>query len=196
MDKKFLEKTKYVDYDDKDIRALANMLKDFSKDEIDLIKITYEYVRDKIRHSWDYQDRRVTISASSVLSEGVGICWGKANLLAALLRANNIPAGFSYQRLALTDSPDSSFCIHALNTVYIQSLKKWIRLDARGNKEGVHAIFSLDEEHLAFPIKREGEKDYNDNHPLPDPNLMKTLEESDDMLDLYLHHLPDYLSYK
>ena len=194
MYEKYLEKTKYVDYDNKDIRALANKLKDESKDEIDLIKTTFEYVRDNIHHSWDYQDRRITISASSVLKEGVGICWCKANLLCALLRANNIPSGFSYQRLTLTDEKNSSFCIHALNTVFIRQLDKWIRLDARGNKKGVNAIFSTDKEYLAFPIKKEGEIDYHNNSYYPDPKLMKVLEESSDMLDLYLHHLPDSLS--
>lgn len=118
------------------------------------------------------------------------------NLLAALLRANGIPAGFSYQRLTLGDTPDSGYCIHALNTVYISSLKKWIRLDARGNKEGVNAGFSVGEEKLAFNITSIGEIDYLDNHASPDKGLMKVLENNDDALDMYLHHLPDCLSYE
>lgn len=138
---------------------------------------------------------RVTVTASDVLREGVGICWAKANLLAALLRANGIPAGFSYQRLTLGDTVDTGYCIHALNTVYIQSLDRWIRLDARGNKEGVNAQFSLDEEILAFHICSEGEIDYHDNHSEPDQGLMKVLETSSDAIDMYLHHLPDKLSY-
>ena len=195
MYEKYLEKTKYVDYDNINIQALAKKLKSEATDEIDLAKKTYEYVRDNIHHSFDYQDRRVTISASSVLKEGVGICWCKANLLCALLRCNNIPSGFSYQRLALTDDPNSTFCIHALNTIYLKSLDKWIRVDARGNKEGVNALFSLDKEYLAFPISREGEIDYHDNHAYPSINLMEALENSSDMLDLYYNHLPDELSY-
>ena len=39
--------------------------------------------------------------------------------------------------------------IHALNTVHIKDLNKWIRPDAWGNKENINAYFSLDEEHLA-----------------------------------------------
>lgn len=46
-----------------------------------------------IKHSWDVQDKRVTKTAAEVLEQGVGICWAKSNLLAALLRANGIPAG-------------------------------------------------------------------------------------------------------
>ncbi|MDO5157030.1 MAG: transglutaminase family protein [Eubacteriales bacterium] len=92
---KFLECTKYVDFDHPLIQELAKKLKTESADEIELIEKTYVYVRDEIHHSWDVQDKRVTVTASDVIREGVGICWAKANLLAALLRANGIPAGFS-----------------------------------------------------------------------------------------------------
>lgn len=195
IEKEYLEKTKYVNYDNPKVKELALKLKEESVDEIDLVKRTFEFVRDNIKHSWDAKDRRVTISASDVLEKGVGICWAKSNLLAALLRANNIPSGFSYQRLTLGDDESQGYCIHTLNTVYIKSLDKWIRLDSRGNKKGVDAQFSVNEEKLAFRIKSEGEIDYHDNHSYPDKGLMKVLEESSDALDMYLHHLPDKLNY-
>ena len=130
MYNEFLEKTEYVDYDDPAIKSLAERLKADSPDKLSLIRNTYHFVRDEIKHSWDAQDRRVTVSASDTLREGVGICWAKANLLAALLRANGIPVGFSYQRLTLGDTPDTGYCIHAMNTIYVSGLGKWIRLDA------------------------------------------------------------------
>lgn len=68
-------------------------------------------------------------------------------------------------------------------------------MDARGNKEGVKAEFSINEEKLAFKICSPGEVDYHDNHSAPDMGLMKVLEENTDALDMYLHHLPDKLSY-
>ena len=195
MYNEYLEKTEYVDYDDAGIRNVAEHLRNQAQDEVSLIRDTFYFVRDEIKHSWDAQDSRVTVTASDALREGVGICWAKSNLLAALLRANGIPAGFSYQRLTLGDTPDTGFCIHAMNTVYVKSLNKWIRLDARGNKEGVNAEFSVEEEQLAFQIKSEGEIDYHDNHSYPDKSLMKDLRESTDAIDMYLHHLPDQLSY-
>lgn len=195
MFNEYLEKTEYVNYDDIEVRKQADLLRKESADDLSLIEKSYLFVRDEVRHSWDVQDKRVTVSASDVLREGLGICWAKANLLAALLRANGIPAGFSYQRLTLGDTPDTGYCIHALNTVYMASLNKWIRLDARGNKEGINAEFSLNDEKLAFHITSEGEVDYHDNHSYPDKRLMKVLEESTDALDMYLHHLPDQLSY-
>ena len=191
---KFLENTHYVDFSNPSVRELAAKLKRESEDELSLIESTYIFVRDEIRHSWDAKDSRVTVTSADVLREGVGICWAKANLLAALLRANGIPAGFSYQRLTLGDTPDTGYCIHALNTVFVSSLNRWIRLDARGNKEGVNAQFSLDKEKLAFDIRCKGEVDYHDNHAEPDKGLMKVLEENSDAIDMYLHHLPDRLS--
>lgn len=195
MFEEYLEETEYVDYSDENIKKLAAVLKAESKGEIELIQKAYHYVRDVVKHSWDVQDTRVTVSASDVLREGVGICWAKANLLAALLRANGIPTGFSYQRLTLGDTPDTGYCIHALNTVFVASCDKWIRLDARGNKEGIQAEFSLDEEKLAFKISSEGEMDYRDNHSFPDESLMIVLKQSTDAIDMCLHHLPDTLGY-
>ena len=193
MFENYLEETEYVNYSDRNVNKLAQKLKNESNSEIDLIRNTFYFVRDKINHSWDVKDNRVTVSASDVLREGVGICWAKANLLAALLRANGIPSGFSYQRLTLGDTPDTGYCIHALNTVYVSTINKWIRLDARGNNKNIHAEFSLEDEILAFKICSEGEFDYRDNHSSPDEKLMMILNNSTDAIDMYLHHLPDRL---
>jgi len=57
-------------------------------------------------------------------------------LLAAILRGMDIPAGICYQKLTLYDKPEDGYCIHALNSVYLKDLGKWVRIDARGNKEG------------------------------------------------------------
>lgn len=115
-----------------------------------------------------------------------GICWTKSCLLAALLRANGIPAGISYQLLTRAEEDDrDGYVIHALNTVFISELNKWIRLDARGNKENVHAKFSLEEEKLAFPIRSQlGEIDYRDNNTDLDERLIHILQESNSILDV------------
>lgn len=115
-----------------------------------------------------------------------GICWTKSCFLAALLRANGIPSGISYQFLTRADdNADEGYIIHALNTVFISELNKWVRLDARGNKENVQADFCLDEEKLAFPIRSElGEVDYRDNNPDLDDRLIKILKESKNILEV------------
>jgi len=50
------------------------------------------------------------------------------------------------------DPPFEGLVLHGLNGIYLQSLAKWVRLDARGNTEGINAQFSLDKEQLAFPM--------------------------------------------
>jgi len=72
--------------------------------------------------------------------------------------------------------------IHALNTVYVD---KWIRLDARGNKDGVNAQFSIEDEHLAYQVRSElGEIDYKENYSDLDRRLVKILSESENVLEI------------
>lgn len=189
----YLSYSYYIDWKNPNIIQKAKDLL-ILDNEVDTVKRTYHFVRDEIKHSWDIQDRRVTARASDVLQEKVGICWAKANLLAALLRANQIPAGICYQRLTLEDTPESGYCIHALNAVYLSSLKSRIRLDARGNKEGIQAEMSLDQEQLAFAVRPElGEIDYQEVYAEPLPVTMDILEKSTDALYMYQHLLPQAL---
>ena len=129
----YLAFSHYIDWNEPSVQRKAKELKDSTEGEIELAKASYYFVRDEIKHSWDVQDKRVTATASDALREGVGICWAKSNLLAALLRANGIPAGICYQRLTLGSTPESGYCIHALNAIYLRSIDRWIRVDARGN---------------------------------------------------------------
>lgn len=187
----YLSDSKYINWKTDKILQKADELKQGKNDEVSLIKNIFEYVRDEIYHSWDVQDERVTKSASEVLQFKVGICWAKSNLLAALLRACGIPTGICYQKLTLGSKSENEFCIHALNAIYIKSLDRWVRVDARGNKPGVDAQFNPDKEQLAFSIHKDrGEIDYKVVYANPSEKLMDTLEKSDNMLYSYLHTLP------
>jgi transglutaminase-like putative cysteine protease len=159
--------------------------------EIEKAKIAFEFVRDEISHSWDIQSTRVTFKASEVLKYKEGICYAKANLLAALFRSQRIPTGFCYQRLMIFDTPDEGYSLHALNGVFLRSLNRWIRLDARGNKPGVQAEFSIDKEILAFPIQEEfDEKDFPTIYTKPNPKTISVLEKRTDALEMYKYYLP------
>lgn len=159
--------------------------------EADAAREVFRFVRDEVSHSWDVQGRRVTRSALDVLAYREGICYAKSHLAAALLRRAGLPAGICYQRLTLYDDASGGHAVHALNTVYLGSLGRWIRFDARGNKPGVDAQFSLDEERLAFAIRPEqGEIDYLRNHAEPHPAIARTLIENDDALAMYGEGLP------
>lgn len=182
----YLVSTESIDYNHSLIQTKMVDLKEKSNSPLDYIKRAYEYVRDEIPHSWDIRSEIVSRKASDVIGNKTGICWTKSCLLAALLRASGIPSGISYQLLTRADEDDSEgYIIHALNTVYIKELDKWIRLDARGNKENVHAQFSIDEERLAFSIREElGEIDYKDNNPDLDERLIKILKESKNVFEI------------
>ena len=120
-----------------------------------------------------------------MLENKTGICWSKSCLLAALLRANQIPSGISYQLLTRADDASEGYMIHALNTVYIKNLDKWFRLDARGNKENINARFSLDEECLAYSIRAEfSEIDYHDNHADLDERLVRILIKCENVFEI------------
>lgn len=186
IDKDYLLETECIDYNNSVIQEKVNELKLKSDSQLKYIENAYKFVRDEISHSWDIKSEVVSCKASEVLINRTGICWTKSSLLAALLRANGIPSGFSYQFLTRADdNADEGYIIHALNTVFINELNKWIRLDARGNKESVHADFCLDEEKLAFSIRSElGEVDYRDNNPDLDDRLIKILKESKNILEI------------
>jgi transglutaminase-like putative cysteine protease len=187
----YLQTSPLIDFDHPAIREHLVSHCSEGRSEIDMVRETYEFVRDQVAHSWDIGSRRVTAKASDVLTYREGICYAKSHLLAALLRAQGIPAGICYQKLTLGDTPETGHCIHALNTVYLASLARWIRLDARGNRPGIDAQFSIDRERLAFPVRPEfGECDYGTNDAVPHPKIVETLAAHGDCRAMYAHHLP------
>ena len=191
----YLKYDRVIDYDNEAIIKLADTLFQKAYNEIDFIKKTYEFVRDHISHSADINEDKVTCTASEVLKAGHGICFAKSHLLAALLRYKDIPTGFCYQKLILDDETAPVLIYHGLNGVYIRDYKKWIRLDARGNKAGVNAQFSIDAEQLAFPIRSEmGECDSFIVYPDPDIEVLKKLRNSKTRTELW-GNLPTELAY-
>lgn len=162
---KYLASSEHIDWEAPAVRSKAAQLAERSKDDLDIVSTCFVFVRDHIRHSWDYKLNPVTCSASEVLKYGTGYCYAKSHLLAALLRANGIPTGLCYQRLTIeNDRPP--YCLHGLNAVRIPSFD-WYRIDPRGNKPGVHAEFCPPVEKLAFPIAVPGESDLPEIWPEP-----------------------------
>jgi hypothetical protein len=171
---KYLESTEYIDWESPAILAKAKILAEDSSAPKEITRKCFEFVRDEIKHSWDYKLNPVTYKASDVLNHGTGYCYAKSHLLAALLRANNIPAGLCYQRLTITDIPP--FCLHGLNAVYLESFG-WYRIDARGNKQGVSAEFCPPVEKLAFPIATQEEADLPEIWAEPLPIVIQVLKQ-------------------
>ena len=182
----YLKYDNVIDYDKEAITELADTLFKRANNEFDFIKIAYEFVRDHISHSADINEDIITCTASEVLKAGHGICFAKSHLLAALLRCKSVPAGFCYQKLILDDETAPVLIYHGLNGVYIKDYKKWIRLDARGNKTGVNAQFSIETEQLAFPIRPEmGEIDSFIVYPDPDIKILEQMTKNKTRTELW-----------
>jgi len=114
------------------------------------------------------------------LAEGTGICHAKANLLAALLRARGIPAGFGFQRVTVADDESEGYCLHGFVVAEVDGRR--VPLDPRQGNE-----FS----ELAFAVRSEfDEYLFPGIWAEPDPGTMAVLDESQ-CLDCALKHLPD-----
>lgn len=191
----YLKSDDVIDYENKSIAQVADALFQKANSELDFIKMTYEFVRDHISHSADVGEDVITCNASEVLEAGHGICFAKSHLLAALLRCKSVPTGFCYQKVILDDDTAPVLVYHGLNGVYIKEYQKWVRLDARGNKNGVNALFSIETEQLAFLIRPEkGEKDSFVVYPKPDVKVLEKLKKSKTRTRLW-ENLPTELGY-
>lgn len=189
--KEFLEESRYIDFSNDIVKLKGKEL--FAKGMTDIEKVmtAYEFVRDEIKHSFDINADVVTAKASDVLKYKTGICHAKANLLAALLRSEGIPTGFCFQRLTLIDDDSKGYCLHGLNAVFLDG--RWIRLDARGNKKGVDAQFSVYKEKLAFSIREQyDEIFYEGIHASPHLETMKLLETAEN-INYVFENLPERL---
>lgn len=169
----YLESSSDIDWHSRSILHKAKQLSRDSDNEEDIVRACFEFVRDHIKHSLDHQLNPITCKASDVLHYGTGYCYAKSHLLAALLRANNIPTALCYQRLTITGTLPP-FCLHGLNAVYLQQ-HGWYRLDARGNKPSVQADFCPPHERLAYPIINDGEVDLAGRYAEPLPQVIELL---------------------
>lgn len=184
----FLQTSHYLDFDHPLVAATAARLAVRQESEEAVVRRCFEFVRDGIAHSWDFKRNPVTVKASEALEQGTGYCYAKSHLLAALLRANNIPAGLCYQRLSVGEA-GAPYCLHGLNAVYLRQYG-WYRLDARGNKPGVAAEFCPPHEALAFPVRGPEEYDLPEIWAEPLPVVLAVLERYDDIFQV-AENLPD-----
>lgn len=189
----FLAESQYIDWKHPSIVATAKRLAADTLDEESLVRNCFEFVRDRIHHSWDFRMNPVTCRASDVLLHGTGYCYAKSHLLAALLRANGIPAGLCYQRLSVgTEGPP--YCLHGLNAVYLK-IHGWYRIDARGNKPGVEADFVPPLEKLAFPVTSSAERDIPGIWAEPMSEVVYALTQYETVEQVY-ENLPDIAPFR
>ena len=182
----YLVSDSIVDWKAPEVRQKALDLTGSVTDDIERVRTLYEWVRDAITHSSDAGLDIVTCTASEVLRHGTGICFAKSHLLAALLRAVDIPAGLCYQVLRIDPPLNNELILHGFNGVYLASLNKWIRVDARGNTGSIDARFSTEEEQLAFAMDPSaGEFIYETIYSAPPKCVIDKLNKYDARKELW-----------
>ncbi len=184
----YLSASEIIDWQHPEILKAAQQIALEWKTPMAIAKASFEWVRDEIYHSVDYSMNPVTCLASEVLTYKTGNCFAKSHLLAALLRANQIPAGFCYQRLSLDDI-GAPYSLHGFNAIYLPEVG-WYRVDARGNKPGINAQFTPPQERLAYSPQLCEEADFLTIFVEPLETVVQALQSQmtwDDML----RNLPD-----
>jgi transglutaminase-like putative cysteine protease len=184
--RRWLASTSVVDWETPSIRDQAARLAKGRTGDQAITRSCFEWVRDEIPHTGDHALDPITCAASDVLAHRTGFCYAKSHLLAALLRANGIPAGFVYQRLNLGDG---TFCLHGLNAVRLDGIG-WYRLDARGARADLQSEFSPPEERLPFAASEPGERLFAGIWAEPVPLVAETLRRHPTREGV-LAHLPD-----
>ncbi len=133
--KEYLAPGKYINSSDERIVHKALLLAKGCRDIKTIVERVFLYVRDQI--DYDPEMKNQNFKASAILVFGRGNSAGKACLLAALCRANEIPAGISFQRLqdlkqlkGNTQRPVIK--CHAITNIYVEG--HWIKLDPTLNR--------------------------------------------------------------
>ena len=188
MQHTYLQATEIINYQHPKVQECAKDLTQGLSDPFEITQRCFEWVRDTIKHSVDFQMNPITCTASEVLKAGTGFCYAKSHLLAALLRANSIPTGLCYQRLSINED-GAPFCLHGLNAAHLPDIG-WYRIDPRGNKSGINAQFNPPQEQLAFPLEWQGEADLPEIWAEPLPVVVESLR-THETYDALLADLPD-----
>jgi len=189
----YLAANAVVDSDHPTVVAKAKALALDLHNDLKIAQKCFEYVRDEIDHSGDVPAVITTYKASEVLEHKTGWCYAKSHLLAALLRANKIPAGLCYQRLSQGES-GPPYSLHGLNAVYLKDFG-WYRIDPRGNKPKVDAQFTPPQEQLAFVIQDENEGDFETIYEAPLTEVAQALQCNSDYKTM-VQNLPDRVLYE
>nr|WP_320161992.1 transglutaminase family protein [uncultured Methanoregula sp.] len=185
---RYLKSSPIIDWHHPAVSAKAHELALGCRDDTEIARSCFLFVRDEIRHSWDYRMNPVTLAASDVLREGTGFCYAKSHLLAALLRANGIPAGLCYQRLVFNEF-GIPFFIHGLNAIWLETYG-WYRADARGLKPRHDAAFTPPVEALPYVARATGEAELPEIWDEPLPSVVEVLTRYSDIEDVR-RNLPD-----
>jgi len=184
----YLENSDIIDFDHPLVSQTAEQLTYGLKDSLSKAREIYKFTRDHIFNSIEINATSVTKTASEVLDKGHGICFAKAHLLAALMRASGIPAGFCYQ--VVYDEDLERLIVHGFNGIYIKELDKWLRIDACFQPDINDWEFDPFKESTVKSVRKEiGESDDLTVYHAPNKKILKILNAADTVEEL-LHLIP------
>lgn len=189
--KEYLLESGIIDWKTEIVHEQANQLAVNCADKIEIARNCFEWVRDKVSHSGDTEKGPVTLKASEVLKHRTGFCYAKSHLLAALLRANGIPAGLCYQRLSINGGGEP-YCLHGLNAVFLEMFG-WYRIDPRGDAGNIKTVFDPPDEHLAYSPDPDTEADIPVIFADPLPEVVKVLRNCSTVREVS-SNLPDIVT--
>jgi transglutaminase-like putative cysteine protease len=92
MDHANIQETMFCDVNHTAVSSLAKKLGGDETDTGKIAQAVFKHVRDNIRFGFDL----VQVKASQTLEKGYGVCWNKALLMVALLRANQVPSRLAF----------------------------------------------------------------------------------------------------
>jgi transglutaminase-like putative cysteine protease len=188
----YLQLSEVIDWQHPTILQLSRQIRSLDPQPLAIAKACFEWVRDEVKHSVDYQMNPVTCIASDVLKYRTGFCFAKSHLLSALLRSNGIPTGFCYQRLSINDD-GAPYSLHDYNAIHLPEFG-WYRVDPRGNKPGINARFLPPIESLAYSNKLDEETNFDDILAEPLPIVIAALKQFD-RWDEMCDNLPDIVGH-
>lgn len=129
--------TDVIDSDHESVRQVADKLTLGATGAADRVRALFEWVRDEIRYDMGpVLSRRSDWTASSTIDRGYGFCQQKAVLLAALLRAADVPSGIGVEVLFDHKIPPHfaeymggrHIPLHGYTLAFVEG--RWQRIDA------------------------------------------------------------------
>jgi len=178
---KYLKETEYCDYNNYLIMQTAKYFEKRYKTKKELAVALFYWVKDSVRYSlgaWN-------VKASETFTLNNGTCTNKANLLVALYRAVDIPAGFGIMKvngqrylgpacIPMLGNQMNQRSIHTYVAVYLNN--KWMKIDPSDDIELSESISHFN--HTADAVEWNGidnaelnldENDvYSDEFPIAD----------------------------
>ncbi len=160
MEQMSLEETKFCDFNHPAVSKLAQSLAEGSSDTQHITQAVFKYVRDNIRFGFDL----VQVKASQTLVKGYGVCWNKAILTTALLRANSIPARLAYHPVNRkfmypAMGENCQMLTKTINHCFVQVClnNEWLCVDATIDRPTYEKLFVP--HHVAWGIDWDGKQD-------------------------------------